>query len=472
MKNQYIFSFILFICCTTLYAQNAFRYELVGQWNDTTLASQETPFSNTRQVWNDLIGWTHPISQKDFVIIGTIDSIYFFDISIPNQIKKCGAFWGKNRVINRDIEVYKNYAYCVSDNGPDGALQIFDLQYLPDSVVLVKEDTTISKRTHSLFIDSVSKRMYMNSTNSSFWPGRDGMQIFSLDTPTSPKYIGRLTDRNGACGRVHEAYFRNDTAYCSCEYKGLQIFDLRDLDSQKYIGGISPPYPFNGYNHTSWPNDEGTKIVFTDELPYGLPIKLYDIKDKNAPDYITNFNSNSGATPHNVIWIDSLLYTSAYEDGMYVWDMSVPEIPRLFGYYDTHPENPKGVYTGLTGCWGVYPFFKSGIIAASDMKNGLFLLRYNKTVGVSETETNALQATIFPNPFNENIHLSLTIVNAQKTTINVFDIAGKLIYNDIIHLPKGKNEIKLEGLSALQQGMYLMRISNGNAQVQKRIVKY
>lgn len=467
-------AFVLLLCYSAsfLFAQNALRYELAGKWNDTALASQSTPFSNTRQIWNDLMGWTHPISQKEFIIIGSIDSIYFFDVSDPNQIKKCGVFWGKNRVINRDIEVYQNYAYCVSDNGPDGALQIFDLQYLPDSVVLVKEDTTISKRTHSLFIDSVSKRMYMNSTNSSFWTGRDGMQIFSLDTPTSPRYMGRLIDRSGVCGRVHEAYFRNDTAYCSCEYKGLHIFDFRNLDSQIYIGGITPPYPFNGYNHTSWLNNDGTKLVFTDELPYGLPIKLYDVKDKKAPDYVTNFNSNKGATPHNIVWIDSLLYTSSYEDGMYVWNMSEPEIPRLYGYYDTYPENPPGVYSGLTGCWGVYPFFKSGIIAASDMKNGLFLFRFNPNVSTSDIEFNPLQASIFPNPFNEDFNLIINIIRKGQTSITVFDITGKLVYNDVLNLPEGKNELKLEKISLLQQGIYLVRIANGNAEVHKRIVKY
>ncbi|MES2559464.1 MAG: choice-of-anchor B family protein [Bacteroidota bacterium] len=454
-------------------AQQAYRFELSGKWNDTALASQTTPFSNDRQVWSDLIGWTDSSNGKEYVIMGSIDSVYFFDVSNPAAIKKCDVHWGRNRVINRDFEVYSHYVYCVSDNGPGGALQIFDLQYLPDSVHLVKEDSAISSNTHSIFIDSLSKRLYLNSTKPFGNTPKTGMEIVSLDDPENPVLIGRLTDSVKVCDRVHEAYFRNDTAYCSCEFNGLQIFDLKDPMHSIHIGGVSPPYPFNGYNHTSWLNDDASMLVFTDELPYGLPIKLYDVSDKRSPDYKANFNSHPGATPHNVIWLGNKLWTSAYEDGMVLWDMTNPLSPVVQGYYDTYHQNPDGVYQGLTGCWGVYPFFASGYIAASDMRNGLFMLKYNQQVGLHENGKQTMSVKVYPNPTHEGVNVHIFSNQSEPATLTLYNLNGQTLLQKQIDLLDGENDVKLEEVSGVVEGMYFLSvISKSGLSKQLPIVKY
>jgi choice-of-anchor B domain-containing protein len=355
MKHIVLFVFLLNMMAVQ--AQQSFRTNLLGHWNDTTLASRENDFSQDIQIWNDLIGWTDPKNGKEYIIMGSIDSTYFFDVSDPGNIKKCASYDGKVRSINRDYDVYQHYVYCVSDNGDPGAFQIFDLQYLPDSVHLVLEDTTISTRTHSLYVDSTSKRLYFQSGSKG--AERYFLLILSLEDPEKPVVVGELKDVN--CNRVHEAYYRNDTAYCSCGYNGFYVYDMRKPDSIVYMGSIRPPYPYNGYNHTSWLNDDGTFMVFTDEVPAGLPIKVYSINaNKIDFDYETSFNSHPGATPHNVIWLGNKLWTSAYEDGMVLWDMSNPFSPKMEAFYDTYPQNADGVYKGYDRMLGCIPVFCFG----------------------------------------------------------------------------------------------------------------
>ena len=153
MKNYILILMLWAGLGASAQTQQAYHFDLAGHWNDTSLASLSNPFSSARQIWNDLIGWTDPANGKEYVIMVSIDSIYFFDVTNPADIKKCDVYWGLNQAINRDFETFGHYVYCVVDNAPPGALQIFDLQYLPDSVHLVKNDSALSSNTHSIFID-------------------------------------------------------------------------------------------------------------------------------------------------------------------------------------------------------------------------------------------------------------------------------------------------------------------------------
>jgi choice-of-anchor B domain-containing protein len=458
-----------FLSIISVSAQQSFRINLLDNWNDTSLASQVNSFSNDKQIWNDLIGWTDQKNGKEYIIMGSIDSTYFFDVSDPRNIKKCAVYDGKVRSINRDYDVYQHYVYCVSDNGNPGAFQIFDLQYLPDSVHLVLEDTTISTRTHSLSVDSNSKRLYFQSGSKG--AERYFLLILSLEDPENPIVIGELTDVN--CSRVHEAYYRSDTAYCSCGYNGFYVYDMTKADSIAYIGSVKPPYPYNGYNHTSWLNDDGTMLVFTDEVPIGLPIKLYSIDaNKRDFDFETSFNSHPGATPHNVIWLGNKLWTSAYEDGMVLWDMTNPFAPKIEAFYDTYPQNAQGTYLGLTGCWGVYPFFKSGNIAASDMRNGLFMLQYDATLGLSKHGKTEMITKVYPNPFHEYTNLLVYSSEKQPAQLSIYNLNGQLLIEKQIDLQEGENALKLEEVSALTDGLYVLRILSSQNIVQQPIVKY
>ena len=81
--------------------------------------------------------------------------------------------------------------------------------------------------------------------------------------------------------------------------------------------------------------------------------------------------TNSKVTYHNPYIIDQYAIVSSYEDGVVVFDISNPASPTRVAYYDTFMNT---TYLGYNGCWGVYPYFPSGNIIASDGISGLFVL--------------------------------------------------------------------------------------------------
>ncbi len=457
------FSLIAFLQIGSAYAQKGYKLKLLSHWQNENLYRL-----NGYQIWNDLTGYVDSVHHREYIIAGSIDSIYFFDITDPTQIKLCDAQHGRSwAVVNRDYECYSHYAYCVSDNNTPGALQVFDLQYLPDSVHKVYDSDSLSFNTHSIFIDAKSKRLYLciNRLKSG---GVAAMDIMSLENPEKPTWIGRLqvpTFGDGATAfrNVHEVYVRNDTAYCSVEYNGIWIFDLRDLKKQSLISVIRD-YPENGYNHSSYLDKSGRFLMFTDEIPNGLSVKIYDIKDIHSPKLASMYQSNKGATAHNAFWKGGFAYVSSYHDGLYIYNLFDPFHPYVEAYYHTSPWPPSS-YEGFKGCWGVYPFFPSGVIAASDMGEGIFVFKPDTSLTGLDQPNEKEEINIFPNPFSGKIQIEFPKSKIEPLDFKVYSANGELLLHRIISEPTFEAD-----LSEWNIGIYFVYLSNNRIhQIQKLI---
>jgi hypothetical protein len=84
---------------------------------------------------------------------------------------------------------------------------------------------------------------------------------------------------------------------------------------------------------------------------------------------------------HNNFLVGTTLYQSWYSDGVQVVDVSNPKSPRRVAYFvPPATENPvkpsqRGVLTNTTQVWGVVVDPATGLIYASDMNSGLWILR-------------------------------------------------------------------------------------------------
>jgi hypothetical protein len=86
--------------------------------------------------------------------------------------------------------------------------------------------------------------------------------------------------------------------------------------------------------------------------------------------------------------------------------------------------------------------------------------------------TEDLLASIFPIPFEDEIHVSFTLNDADQVTIKLFDLTGK----EVIQLANGKyeqGEHKINSrLGNLSSGVYIIEIKTASKTLQQKIMKF
>ena len=330
--------------------------------------------SNGGQDYSDCWGYNAP-NGTEVAILGSYQHIYFFNVTNPINPQIIGSFsvqdtnGATNSSIWRDFKTYSHYAYACADQGTSG-LVIFDLQYVPDSVVLVNQTRQFWMRSHNIWIDAAAGRLYTAGANT------NGAGTIVLDLQADPENPVQIGTPTFPLGYAHDIHVVNNIAYASHgSDQALSIYNFTIATAPVLIKTLDD-YPEPGYNHSAWLDASGNRLVFADET-HGQALKLVNpnLAEPQTTDYhlfqsqlLTN-NTNSIA--HNPFIKDDLVYVAYYHDGVQVFDISdVNNIVRV-AYYDTYV---NANYVGYEGCWGVYPFLQSGNIIASDISNGLFVL--------------------------------------------------------------------------------------------------
>lgn len=339
--------------------QASLNMTLLGQWDPDTL-----PTAGTRE-YNDIWGYTD-CDGHEYAIMGSAAMVHVVDIENPAEPVELARFPGGQVTTWRDMKVYRDRAYAVSDATNEG-LMIFDLSQLPDTVIKTYQSNVYFGSAHNIFIDN--GKLYCVGTNTQ----SQGMIVLDLtQDPDNPQLLASVPLPPG--GYVHDVYVKNDTAYCSHGFSGFYIWDFSNPQNPVELASI----PTNGYNHSSWVLEDGKYAIYAEEVPTGLPLGIADLTNLPMGDIETALTfkfpllapTHTNNTPHNPFIRGDYAILSYYEDGVQIFDLSDPLDPKQVAYYDTH-ENTS--YNGYNGCWGVYPFFPSGIVAASDINGGLML---------------------------------------------------------------------------------------------------
>ncbi len=338
---------------------------LLGNWFDNTLELNSLGGS-----YSDVYGYA--ANYREYAVIGSTYGTHIIDVTNPIEpieITRIQGAFSSASVTHRDFHIYGKYLYAVCDQA-ESSLQIIDLSNLPESVELVYDSDTLFSRSHNIFIDTLTQKLYSCSTKgfdtlNNYWTS--SLCVYDISNPVVPTLLHNM---NEYIPNTHDIWVNNDTAYINCPGTGTLVWEFLNVPSQ--LSTFSS-YPDFGTNHSGWKS--GTNYVFADENS-GYDLKLVDVTDPSNLELISTFNSdiNPFSIAHNLMIKDNLVFVSYYHDGLQVFDITNPLNPERVAYYDTYmPENTGG----YAGSWGVYCFLPSGNILISDVQSGLFVLKMN-----------------------------------------------------------------------------------------------
>ena len=334
-------------------------FNVISQSNTTLIGQLDLSTIHNTEM-NDIWGYTDEFGSE-YALVGTQDGTSIVDITDgSNPVEK---YWLDGMHSNwRDLKTFNDYAY-VTTEALEGLL-ILDLTSLPDESGITFSYFNGSvgnewQSAHNLYIDE-SGFLYIFGANR----GNGGVIVYDLSTsPTTPSEVSDLDD-----WYVHDGFVQNDTGYFGNIYEGqLSIWDVADKSNPLLISTALTPTTFT---HNIWANSNGFAFT-TDEVAGGF-IGAYDLSTPSNPVLIDKIQSSPGDNiiPHNAHVLGDYLYTSYYADGIIVHDISRPHNMVEVGQYDTSPIHSQD----FVGCWGVYPYFNSGKIIATDIEEGLFVI--------------------------------------------------------------------------------------------------
>ncbi|GAB4206318.1 MAG: hypothetical protein Fur0023_16090 [Bacteroidia bacterium] len=414
-------------------------------------------------------GWYDPVKNREYAISGAHKGTYFVDITNPTAAYIADSLIGIPISIWREVKTYKNYCYIISDNYMN-TFQIVDLSPLPDSIrVIASPDTGLLRQGHTLWVSD--HYLYVGGPRDKYGNAHS-MGLFDLlPNPEKPQFLRWLDDDYPNVNYVHDMYVRHDTIFASAGNQGLWVFKYDSIQNKFiYISSLIN-YLEAGYNHSSALTKDGKTLVFMDEVPSGLSIKIADVSDifnMQVVSYVRPYNYG-GFVAHNPFVLENnYLVASCYQDGTLIYDISNPANPVLTGFFDTYPQYGAntGTYSSAVyqGNWGSYPFFPSGLIFSNDMTNGIFILKADSALNVGEVEKRPMEVYVFPNPVKDKLKVYLNQTGNFYYTLS--DIAGKVLMSEEVSIASYHSYFERD-IENLQEGVYILSI--GDKDVRKNI---
>ena len=339
---------------------------------------------NLSTAGNDCWGWTDPLTNNEYALMGSNKTLTFIDITDPISPKIMG-FLDTQTVSSswRDVKVFNNFAYVVSEAAGHG-MQVFDLTRLRD---VVDAPETFSNdafysgfgKAHNIVINEDSGFAYAVGTSS--FSG--GPHFVDINDPQNPVAAGGFSGG----GYSHDAqvvtYKGPDTDYTDKEIligsnaNQVVIVDVTDKSAPITISTIT--YQNIGYTHQGWFTENQKYFILGDELDerdFGGNTRtlVFDFTDLDNPIFHTEYIGTTAAIDHNGYTKGNIYFQANYTAGVRMIDLSNIEAKNLteIGSFDTYPENDLANFKGT---WNVYPYFQSGNIIISDINRGFFIIR-------------------------------------------------------------------------------------------------
>ena len=397
---------------------------------------------------NDIWGWTDSSTSKEYAIMGRTNGTSFVDISDPvNPIYLGNLPPPAGEADERDIKVYADHAFIVTEAN-DSGMQVFDLTQLR---AVASPPATFSETAHyphfsdahNLAINEDSGFAYAVGTNNC----SGGLHMINIQTPTNPTSAGCFS----ADGYTHDAQCVNYDGP-DLDHQGKEICFNSNLDTLTIVDVTNKAGPVmlsrTGYSgsrvtHQGWLTEDQVYFLLGDEWDEtdnpdvtNTRTYMWDVSDLDDPALIGSHDSTTTATDHNQYVKGSYTYQSNYRAGLRILDITDIANGNLteVAFFDVDPGSDSSNYDD--GAWSNYPFFDSGIVIASVIEQGLFILRPNLVDVVNPALASAaVNGTALTLTYGESLDGSSTpatdaftvTVAGSGRTVTYVSVSGRVV---------------------------------------------
>jgi choice-of-anchor B domain-containing protein len=354
--------------------------------------------NGTNEEANDIWGWTDPESGREFALIGRTFGTAFVEITTATAPIYLGELVTHGNFGSpwRDIKVYRNHAFIVSEAFSHG-MQVFDLgQLLTADPVANGGPITFAETAHYSDFGSAHNIVINEESGFAYAVGSNrcsgGLEMVDIRDPLNPVDAGCFS----ADGYTHDAqcviYRGPDVDVDGNPHKGkeicfasnedtLTIVDVTNKAQPQIIGRST--YDNASYTHQGWLSADHRYFFFDDELDEiddpdvsFTTTRVWDVSDLEDIDLVdpvaVDFGNDS--IDHNLYVKGRFLYQANYRSGLRVLEMTGdPGDPLVqVAYFDVYPNDDL---PGFNGAWGNFPYYQSGVVVVSGIEQGLFIVR-------------------------------------------------------------------------------------------------
>jgi hypothetical protein len=401
-------------------------------WNIRDIANvpKHAPFDTMDALDSDLA------FTGDKAIAGNYNGFTVYDIRNPRKPKILSQVVCPGS--QNDVSVYGDLVFVSTDSSRSDSscnstslpaseknawegMKIFDISDARAPKYIAAVETDCGSHTHTLVPDKTGKNVYLYvssySPNAAFpdcAPPHDFISIVKVPVkdPTAAAVVAKpvlfpdggnpgvpgtfpnpSTSATSGCHDI-TVYPSKDLAAGACMGDGI-LFDISDRESPRVINRVEDDAHF-AFWHSATFNNEGTKVVFTDELggggratcnPQIGPTRgadgIYDITGRGDNRKLvlrsyfkiprTNADTEN-CVAHNGSLIPVLgrdiMVQAWYQGGISVWDFTDSAKPQEIGFWERGPLSATEALTG--GSWSAY--YYNGHIYSNDIQKGLDVL--------------------------------------------------------------------------------------------------
>jgi choice-of-anchor B domain-containing protein len=427
---------------------------------------------------NDIWGWTDPQTGKEYALMGLNNGTAFVDISDPASPVYLGKLpTHTSSTIWRDVKVYQNHAYVVSEASGHG-MQVFDLTQLRD---VENPPQTFSETDYYDGVGSAHNVAINEATGFAYIVGAGtcsgGLHMVNIQNPgfQSPTFAGCFS----ADGYTHDVqcvvydgpdadYQGSEVCFASNE-DTVTIVDVTDKESP---GAISQAvYPNPAYTHQGWLTEDHRYFIANDEIDEGrfgfnTRTLVFDVTDLDEPEFVEEYFHPVAATDHNLYVKGRYAYQANYKSGLRIVDLEnlgsggAADLQEV-AFFDTYTSSNSA---GYEGAWSNYPYFESGVVIVSDINSGLFVLQPQLDTNPTNADDAApgtfALSEAYPNPTSGRTQIDLALGDTQHVDIVVYDVLGRRVA-DLFHgvLSAGEARTFAFDGGSLPAGLYFIRIA-------------